>query len=61
MHEVQMMDSRLNWLALLTTTIDEYIPKMKGSNIANYVEFQDFIKNEEGKIEGAVLYDKLEK
>lgn len=56
-----MMDTRLNWLALLTSTVDEYIPGMKGSNLANYVEFQDFIKNSDGKIEGAILYDKLKK
>jgi glycerol-3-phosphate dehydrogenase len=61
MHETQMMDTRMNLLALMTTTIDKYIPGMKGSNIANYVEFIDFIKDENGKIQGAVVYDKLKK
>lgn len=46
MHETQMMDSRLNMVTLLTTTIDKFIPGMKGSNIANYTEFVDFIKND---------------
>jgi glycerol-3-phosphate dehydrogenase len=34
---------------------------MKGATLANYVEFKDFIKNDQGKIKGAVLYDKLKK
>jgi hypothetical protein len=34
---------------------------MKGSNIANYTEFVDFLKSPEGKIEGAILYDTLKK
>jgi glycerol-3-phosphate dehydrogenase len=57
MHEMQMMDTRMNMAALLTSTVDEYVPGQKGSNIANYVEFVDFIKNSDGKIEGAVLND----
>jgi hypothetical protein len=50
MHETQMLDSRMNLHALLTATIDKYIPGMKGANIANYVEFRDYIKSEDGKI-----------
>lgn len=34
---------------------------MKGANIANYTEFQDFIKDANGKINGAVLFDKINK
>lgn len=34
---------------------------MKGANIANYVEFVDYVKNPNGKIEGAILYDNLKK
>jgi len=56
-----MMDSRLNMITLLTSTIDKFIPGMKGANIANYTEFVDFIKNDQGKIEGAILYDSLKK
>lgn len=51
----------MNLISLLTSTIDKYIPGMKGANIANYVEFVDFIKNDEGKIQGAILYDRLKK
>lgn len=61
MHEVQMMDSRMNWHALVTAQVDEFYPGMAGATLANYVEFQDFIKDSEGKITGAVLYDKLKK
>jgi hypothetical protein len=53
------MDTRMNILALNTATIDRFIPGMKGASAANYVEFQNFIKNKEDKIEGAILYDKL--
>ena len=60
MHEVQMLDSRMNLHALLTSSIDSYISGMKGVTLANYVEFKDFIKNKEGKIEGAVLFDKIQ-
>lgn len=45
----------------MTSTIDHYVPGMKGTNIANYIEFVDFIKNADGKIVGAVLYDSLKK
>lgn len=49
----------MNLSALMTATIEKYIPGMKGANIANYVEFQDFIKDKDGKIIGATVYDKL--
>ena len=45
MHEAQMIDSRLNFNALLTASIDHYIPGMKGATLGNYVEFKDYIKN----------------
>ena len=57
MHEAQMVDSRMNLNTLLTSTIEGYNPGMKGSNLANYTEFIDFKKNEEGKIIGAKLKD----
>ena len=56
-----MYDSRMNFNTLLTASIDSFIKGMKGATLANYVEFVDFIKNDQGKIEGAVLYDKLKK
>jgi glycerol-3-phosphate dehydrogenase len=61
LNEAQMMDGRMNLHALLTSSIDSFIPGMKGATLANYVEFSDFIKNPEGKIEGAVLIDRLTK
>jgi glycerol-3-phosphate dehydrogenase len=60
MHESQMMDTRMNLHALLTSSIDGFIPGMKGATLANYVDFQSFTKDPQtGKITGAVLYDKL--
>lgn len=57
-----MMDSRMNMNALLTSSVDNYIIGMQGATLANYTEFVDFIKNEStGKIEGAILFDKLKK
>jgi len=47
--------------ALLTASIEGFIPGMKGATLANYVEFKDFIKNKEGKIEGAIVFDKIKK
>lgn len=49
----------MNLAALLTSSIDNYIQGMKGATLANYVEFIDFVKNDKGKIEGAVLFDKI--
>lgn len=54
-----MIDSRMNINSLLTASIDKFIPGMKGATLANYVEFKDFIKNEEGKITGAKLHDQV--
>lgn len=45
MHETQMMDGRMNLNALLTSSVEGFIPGMKGANLANYVEFRDFVKN----------------
>jgi hypothetical protein len=55
-----MHDSRMNLNSLFTSTIDDYIPGMKGATIANYVEFKSFLKDESGKIIGAVCVDKLD-
>ena len=60
MHETQMNDTRMNLNALLTSSIDNYIPGMKGATLANYVKFIDFIKDENsGKIIGAKLLDTI--
>lgn len=45
MHEAQMMDTRMNLHALLTASVDGFIPGMKGATLANYVEFQSFTKD----------------
>lgn len=45
----------------MTASIDNYLPGMKGTTLANYMEFRDFIKDPEGKIQGAIIYDKLKK
>lgn len=46
MHEAQMLDGRMNFNALLTSSISNYIQGMKGATLANYVEFRDFVKND---------------
>ena len=53
-----MHDSRMNLNTLLTSAVDEYIPGMKGATLANYVEFIEYIKDEQGKIIGALCLDK---
>ena len=58
MSETQMSDSRMNLQALFTSSIDDYIPGMKGATLANYVEMKDFIKDDSGKITGAMCVDK---
>ena len=55
-----MSDSRMNLQALFTSSIDDYIPGMKGSTLANYVEMQNFIKDDNGKITGAMCVDKTD-
>lgn len=45
---------------LLTSTIDEYIPGMKGSNIINYCKFKEFTKDPKtGHITGGTIIDKF--
>jgi glycerol-3-phosphate dehydrogenase len=56
MHEAQMIDSRMGMNTLLTSSIDDFIPGMKGSILANYTEFVDFIKKDD-KIVGAKVRD----
>jgi len=62
MREGQMNDSRMNLHSLLTSSVDKFIPGMKGTTLANYCEVKQLVKNETtGKVEGAVLYDSVNK
>ena len=62
LYESQMMDTRMNLHALLTASVEGFIPGQKGATLANYVEFVDFTKDPAtGQITGAVLFDKLKK
>lgn len=49
----------MNLHALLTSSIEGFIPGMKGATLVNYVEFQSFTKDDKGQITGAVLFDKI--
>lgn len=60
MSEAQMHDSRMNLNTLFTASIDNYIPGMVGATLANYVEFTDFIKDNNGQIVGAKCIDTLD-
>jgi len=55
-----MHDSRMNLNTLFTSAVDNYIPGMTGATLANYVEFQDYVKDDEGKIIGVTCIDKLD-
>lgn len=61
MQEAQMMDGRMAINSLLTSTVDQFVPGMKGATLANYVEFRDYLKDSEGKIVGAKLFDRISK
>lgn len=54
-----MIDSRMALNSLLTASIDNFIPGMKGASLLNYTEFVDYVKNDDGKIVGAKLLDRL--
>jgi glycerol-3-phosphate dehydrogenase len=60
MSEAQMHDSRMCLNTLFTSAVENYIPGMKGSTLANYTEFVDYIKDESGKITGVVCKDTLD-
>ena len=53
-----MIDGRMALNGLLTSSIDGFTPGMKGSILANYTEFVDFIKVD-SKIVGAKVKDNL--
>lgn len=46
---------------LTTSTLDNFYKGMKGSNVMNYVEVVDFIKDNQGEVIGAKLKCKLTK
>lgn len=55
-----MHDSRMCLNTLFTAAVDSYIPGMQGATLANYVEFVDYVKDEEGRIIGAICVDKMD-
>jgi len=60
MYDGQMDDARLCLDTLLTSTIDNYMPGMKGSSILNYCKFQEFTKDPEtNRITGGVIVDRF--
>lgn len=59
MSEAQMSDSRMLFNTLLTAAIDNYIPGMKGTTLANYTEVKDFIRGPNNELKGAVCEDVL--
>lgn len=59
MTDGQMNDTRLCLDSLLTSTIDNYVPDMKGANILNYARFDEFSKDKNGQINGISFTDKL--
>ena len=58
-YDAQMNDTRMNMDTILTSTVDKYQKGFTGANVINYMSFENFIKDEEGKIVGADLYDKI--
>jgi glycerol-3-phosphate dehydrogenase len=58
-YDGEMDDSRLLMETLLTSTVDNYKPGMKGANVLNYATFENFIKDSNGKIVGIEFYDKV--
>jgi len=58
--ESQISDTRLLIQSLLTATQNDYLTNMKGATLANYVEFVDFIKDNNGKCVGVNLIDRTD-
>ena len=54
-----MNDSRMVLLALLTASLNGYIPGMKGAILLNYTELVSFVKNEHGIIRAVTLRDRI--
>lgn len=55
----QMDDCRMGMELVLTSTQDEYVEGFKGANVLNYTKLMALTKNEQGRIVGATLKDKL--
>ena len=51
----------MNMDLILTSTVDNYVPGMKGSNVVNYTEVKSLLKDEKGAIIGVQVIDKLTK
>lgn len=58
-YDGQHNDSRTNILMALTSTIDEYVPGQVGSTIGNYLRVEELLKDEAGKVNGALVRDAL--
>jgi glycerol-3-phosphate dehydrogenase len=54
-----MNDARMNLHAFLTSSIENYIPGMRGSILLNHFEVLSLIKDDTGKLIGAQLKDLL--
>jgi glycerol-3-phosphate dehydrogenase len=49
----------MNLNTLLTSSVTGYTKGFKGATLANYVECKQLLKDENGKIIGAKLHDKV--
>lgn len=58
-YDGQHDDSRTNLLLALTSTIDNYVPGQVGASIANHMEVIELIKDNDGKVCGATVIDKV--
>ena len=58
-YDAQMNDTRMNMDTILTSTVENYQKGFQNSNAINYMKFENFIKDENGKIIGAEVYDKI--
>lgn len=58
-YDAQFNDTRMNMDTILTSTLENYQKGFRNSNALNYVRFENFIKDETGKIIGAEVYDKV--
>ena len=58
-YDGEMDDTRLLIETLLTSTLENYRIGMRGANILNYAQFQGFLKDTDGKINGIEFLDKV--
>lgn len=57
-YDAQFNDIRMNMDTILTSTLENYQTGFQNANVINYMRFHDFIKDESGKIIGAILFDR---